>query len=433
MRRFLCFLLAAMFAMPGQALASHVLKPSRVLAAVGASPTTVTGPRTAAVILFNFAGDPRRPYSVEHARRVVFDGEHSVNTYLRESSFGQTAVSGDVFGWFTIPERAGECRFAQWGRAAQAAATEAGVDLGAYQHYVLAFPHVPACEWTGMAELPGSHAWVNGDLTVRVVAHELGHNLGAHHASGLRCTENGVRVAISRNCSLEEYGDPFDVMGGGERHTSNWNKAKLGWLGESNRVTATASGTFVLAAQEALTTESQLLRVPRGDGLFYYLELRQPFGDFFDNFALADPAVRGITIRLAPDYPNTVQSQLIDTAPATETFADAPLAIGRTFADPQHGVRIVNRGVVAGRATIEVSLGASPVPAAPPRVAKRRLAGRRLQGGPGRDILRGGPGNDTLVARDRSRDQVRCGGGRDLVLADRLDAVARDCESVKVR
>jgi hypothetical protein len=437
LRRFLLVSLAAALALPGQALASDpIVKGGRTLASVGDAPSA-TGTRTVAVVLFNFAGDERRPYTVEQARRVMFTGEASLNAYLRESSFGQTGITGDVFGWFTIPEQArGDCRFAQWGRTAQALAAGAGGDLRAYQHRVLVFPHVAACEWTGMAELPGSLAWINGELSVRTVGHELGHNLGAHHASALRCADGGVPVAIGGDCSLEEYGDPFDIMGGAQRHTSNWNKARFGWLGEANRADVTATGTYVLAAQEALTADVQLLRVPRGDGLFYYLELRQPFGSFFDNFALADPAVRGITVRLAPDYTNTQQSRLIDTNPTTETFEDAPLTAGATFADPGNGIWIVNRGAFGGKATVEVSLGAPPKTAAPPRKPRPRkagVAGRRLHGGPGRDVLRGGPGNDTLMARDRSRDAVRCGAGRDLVLADTRDVVARDCEIVKVR
>jgi hypothetical protein len=55
----------------------------------------------------------------------------------------------------------------------------------------------------------------------------------------------------------------------------------------------------------------------------------------------------------------------------------------------------------------------------------------RLTGGPGRDRLDGGAGNDVLDARDHhGGDVVRCGAGRDRVLADRGDRVGRDCESV---
>lgn len=53
-----------------------------------------------------------------------------------------------------------------------------------------------------------------------------------------------------------------------------------------------------------------------------------------------------------------------------------------------------------------------------------------LDGGPGRDVLSGGPGNDTIHARDGARDRIGCGSGRDTVVADRVDVVARDCERV---
>jgi len=53
-----------------------------------------------------------------------------------------------------------------------------------------------------------------------------------------------------------------------------------------------------------------------------------------------------------------------------------------------------------------------------------------LVGGPGRDLMIGGTGNDVLSARDGQRDRTRCGPGRDRVIADRIDIVARDCERV---
>jgi hypothetical protein len=446
--------------------------------------STVDPVRTVAVIMFNFADDRRRPYTADEARRIVFTGDDSVNAFLSESSFGRVGLVGDVFGWHTIDESSVGCRFERWAEAAREAALEDDDEEGSYQHYVFVFPHVRSCGWAGMAELPGTNTWINGELTVRVVGHELGHNLGAYHASALRCVAHGRPVALSDSCTHEEYGDPFDIMGAGARHTSNWNKAKLGWLPASNLATATASGTFTLTAQEALTEDVQLLRIPWGKtGLFYYLELRQPFGSFFDNFEAADPAVNGISLRLAPDYRSADRSSLIDTNPATPGFEDAPLGMGRTFADPVHGVWIVNRGILDGRATVEVSLGAPPLGAQgrepPPRHSQTRgrvrgsaladvltgarlfglagndllrgLAGRdvlhggpgrdlllglrgrdTLYGGTGRDVLRGGPGPDALLTRDGARDAVWCGPGRDAVVADRDDRVGRDCELVKL-
>jgi hypothetical protein len=53
-----------------------------------------------------------------------------------------------------------------------------------------------------------------------------------------------------------------------------------------------------------------------------------------------------------------------------------------------------------------------------------------LIGGPGNDLLLGGRGNDVISVRDGQRDRVRCGPGRDRVIADRNDTVSRDCERV---
>jgi hypothetical protein len=49
-------------------------------------------------------------------------------------------------------------------------------------------------------------------------------------------------------------------------------------------------------------------------------------------------------------------------------------------------------------------------------------------GGLGNDRLYGGPGNDRLNARDGMRDRLSCGPGRDTVVRDAKDVVARDCE-----
>jgi hypothetical protein len=59
--------------------------------------------------------------------------------------------------------------------------------------------------------------------------------------------------------------------------------------------------------------------------------------------------------------------------------------------------------------------------------------GDRLVGRAGADLLDGGTGNDLVLARDRTRDVVRCGPGRDSARVDRSDRVAGDCELVQRR
>jgi Ca2+-binding RTX toxin-like protein len=59
---------------------------------------------------------------------------------------------------------------------------------------------------------------------------------------------------------------------------------------------------------------------------------------------------------------------------------------------------------------------------------------REGTGGPGKDALDGGAGNDVLNTADRAKgDVVRCGTGRDTVIADASDKVAKDCEKVTRR
>jgi len=67
-----------------------------------------------------------------------------------------------------------------------------------------------------------------------------------------------------------------------------------------------------------------------------------------------------------------------------------------------------------------------------------RLAGRAgadfLEGGGGRDLVDGGAGADRIgVHLDGARDDVRCGAGRDVVVAERIDRVAADCEVLSLQ
>ncbi len=58
----------------------------------------------------------------------------------------------------------------------------------------------------------------------------------------------------------------------------------------------------------------------------------------------------------------------------------------------------------------------------------------RIVGGPGRDEIWSGPGSDVELVRDRERDLVHCGDfPRDIVYADRRDAVRGRCKAIRRR
>lgn len=57
----------------------------------------------------------------------------------------------------------------------------------------------------------------------------------------------------------------------------------------------------------------------------------------------------------------------------------------------------------------------------------------RIWGDDGRDTISGGSGDDLIHAADGSADVIACGRGKDRVIADRRDRVARNCERVRYR
>ena len=100
----------------------------------------------------------------------MFTAAGSVASYFQEESFGATTMTGDVFGWYQLPLSSSGCSIDSWAASANQMATAAGVNLSSYQHVVYAFPYVMDCGWAGLAEMPGSHVWINGSFVLRTLA-----------------------------------------------------------------------------------------------------------------------------------------------------------------------------------------------------------------------------------------------------------------------
>lgn len=352
--------------------------------------TTVTKKKVA-VIMINWQNDTRTPYTEDQIRGRFFTSSTSANAYYKENSFGWTELigssrpDGDVFGWITVPYDNTNCNsmYSTWSQSAEDILAASGVDLSVYNIKTYFFARNSTCGWGGLGYVGGdpTRSWINS-TGMQAVIHELGHNLGAHHSGSWLCSENSARVSVSAdvNCTLDEYGDIYDVMGFDPtgpttRHMNNYHKGQSGsltrtylnWFLPENTQTldrhTNLDGIYTLNPIEQVSSGIQSLRVPRllnSSGVatdYYYLEARKPVG--FDS-AIGTYATNGIFIRIAPNYNSITKSKLIDTHPETTTFNDAPLSIGQTFNDPYNNINITLLAMDSGVATVQVTFGALP-------------------------------------------------------------------------
>jgi M6 family metalloprotease-like protein len=325
------------------------------------------GAQSTLVILVNFQDDPaNQPYTVADAESAVFD---TSNSFFLENSYQQTWLTGDVVGWFTIPVSSTNCDTSSIASYANSAAAAAGVKLSAYAHYLYAFPQNNACGWAGLSLIGGtpSQSWINGSsLNVHVIDHELGHALGLYHSHLLDC---GTGATLGSSCSVVEYGDILDTMGGSQAASPDYNafqKERLGWLnsGASPSITTVqSSGTYTLNAYELGGSGPNALKILRstdpstGAKTWYYIEARQAVGfDAFIANASSENETNGVLVHIGTDGDGN-SGELLDMTPATPTYYwwfDPSLEVGQSFVDPTSGLTLTTAWVTPTEAAVSV-------------------------------------------------------------------------------
>ncbi|MEQ6292129.1 peptidase M11 [Vogesella sp. GCM10023246] len=331
-----------------------------------ASPSTL-GEHKVLVMMVNFQDNATQPFTLADASSVVFT---QTNNFMRENSSQQTWISGNAYGWYTLPITS-TCDSFQIISHGEQAATAAGINLANYSHHVYVMPKNMSCGWSGSGTMGGvpANIVINGSLEAKVVAHEFGHNLGLDHSHGLNCGTG----TIGSSCTSIEYGDAADVMGNtGAGHFNAFQKERLGWLNNGTMPTITTvqnSGSYTLEPYETASGNPKALKVLKsvdsvtGVRTWYYIEYRQAIG--FDAYLATLPIsnyMTGVVIRTGSES-GSGTSFLLDMTPNSDSTSwdwyDAALTSGVSFSDSTAGVTITTTWTNGAGAGVDIQLANS--------------------------------------------------------------------------
>jgi hypothetical protein len=331
-----------------------------------------TGERRILTILVNFEDYPVESYTVADAQSFVFG---TTNDFIVEASYQQTWLSGDVAGWYTIPHSIAVCDLWTIASQAKSAASAAGFDLGAYQHFVYAFPRGGACTGIALGTLGGGQVWLIIGLELQALSHELGHNFGLNHARSLDCGDS----VLGTDCKVQAYGDWMDTMGNEMAgHYNAFHKDRLGWLDSGTAPSVTevqANGVYTIKPLETAGSGPGALAILKSadpttaEETWYYVEYRRALG--FDGFlATNDNVLNGVIVHTGSPSNG---SHLLDMTPGSglqnwSDWSDPALEVGESFYDPDSGVTITPLSASSTAAEVSVTFEASACQHADPFV-----------------------------------------------------------------
>ena len=281
---------------------------------------------------------------VDDIRDLMFTdaADQSIDDLYQETSHGEIWLTGQVLGPYNINHPSTECNYTAWGNAADDAARASGIEPNNYTRKVYVLPQ-NGCGYAGLGSVGGnpSSAWIFTCNIADVYGHEIGHNLGMHHAS----------------TPTSEYGDNTDIMGIGQNRLRQINaphKEQMGWLPGIKVQEVNEPGYYDIAPLEldaASALAPQALKIFKPDtNEYFYISYRRGIG--FDANLSASLYLDRISVhRYAGD------------GSSTKTYLLALPVDGESFTDTANGITVTQVSNNTDYATVEISLGGSdPTP-----------------------------------------------------------------------
>ena len=319
----------------------------------------VTGEQKTVVILANFQNTTQPSLTKDQEKDFIAT---QVAPYYAENSYNKISITGDVFGWYTIPIDQ-TCSYGTV-RSEAIKAADNDIYFPNYSRLVIVATYGPSCGWGGLgtigkqnvSTLDGavvmSTAWIMSynARSLHLVGHELGHNFGNHHATFLDCGDQVITVGKT-GCSIYEYSDRWDIMGSGNFHFNAPHKEYVGWFDSSNIQTVTVSGRSSIEPIETATTGLKALKIQRGLADYLYVEYRQSIG--YDTSSLSWDIFDGALLHVLLSSNRTA---VLDLTPLDYTN-HITLQPGASFIDPETKTKITVVSATATALTVDVLLG----------------------------------------------------------------------------
>lgn len=310
---------------------------------------STTGSKKVAIILIGFQDMPFPTDITKNEMKDYFNT--TVKSYFLENSFNLLSYESDSYGPYSLPIN-NTCDYTLLADAVSKNISD--ISFSQYDVVEFIIDDFPAgCnKHDGLATMLKLGGVLKSTIiiessyakVVSMVAHEIGHTLGATHAMTYDC--GGKSVGNFTDCTLYNYAKYFDTMGRAMMYQtaqfSGYFKQFFGWIPQNNVRTVVQSGTYTLYPTEnkPRANEFNIIKVPIPNTNYsYYLEYRMPIGG--DESFIGYYKQQGILISIAP-LPGENSTVQLDTTPVSSLIndtGDPVLKPGKSFYDPINGIR----------------------------------------------------------------------------------------------